>query len=171
MYSVGVLETEMWNKSCADIVLLSRVLYPSVLSACVLTANKNTLKAVHTGKKCASVSISHWCTLSVIFLEFVCAELQFTQGQRWEEEALSSPRVARTQADLILVLKITCGYLHLVPAIPRVCFGRRTLSVPAGPEPKHAVSVCHGSSPKSGKCWGSRQLGAQAWPSQQRHCS
>lgn len=170
MYSVGVLETEMGNKSCADIVLLSIVLQPSVLSACVLTASKSTLKAVHSGKECASVSISHWCTLSVMFLGFVWAELQFTQGWRWEEEALSSPRVARTRADLILVLKITCGCLQLVPAISRVCFGRRTLSVPAGPEPKHTVSVCRGSSLKSGKCWAFQQWGTQAQPWQQQHC-
>lgn len=38
MYCVGVLETEMWNKSCPDIMLLSRVYYPSVLSACAQLA-------------------------------------------------------------------------------------------------------------------------------------
>lgn len=38
MYGVGVLETgtEMWSKSCADIVLISRSYYPRVLSASVV---------------------------------------------------------------------------------------------------------------------------------------
>lgn len=68
-----------------------------------------------------------------------------------------SVHLARTQTDLILVLKITCGYLQLVPAISRVCFGRRALSVPAGLEPKHTVSVCHELS----KAWQTLGLSAR----------
>lgn len=35
MYSVGVLETEMWNKSCADIVLISTLISQCAQCLCL----------------------------------------------------------------------------------------------------------------------------------------